>query len=461
MTIITNKINLVVGLGRSGYWAAKFLNSVGERVIVIEEKVNDQLAISKKDLENIGVEVFLEFPFKFEKISPWINNINCVILSPAIDIENQTVLKLKVSGIKVLGEANIGWNYLKDLNWVGVTGTNGKTTVTHLLSHILSQNKFEAPPAGNIGIPICKYAYDYNLNKKLDWIIAELSSYQIEIACEIKPTIGIWTTFTPDHLNRHKTLANYFKIKNHLLKNSEIRIYNYDDNHLKSNFKKLARGIWVSLDDKNKTIEECDYWLDKKGYIVEKGIALFHSDALKLKGKHNILNLLLATAAARKIGLTSKKIKNSLKTYKQLPHRLETIYSARNLEIINDSKATNFDSSFSGINSLDEGLIIIIGGRMKKGDSKLWSSIILEKCKGVFLYGESSKQLKKILLKAGFMEDIFIHNELKDLIPVAIKYLKTKKLKTLLFSPACSSFDQFKDYEERGNYFKLLVKTYL
>ena len=216
MTIITNKINLVVGLGRSGYWAAKFLNSVGERVIVIEEKVNDQLAISKKDLENIGIEVFLEFPFKFEKISRWINNINCVILSPAIDIENQTVLKLKDSGIKVLGEANIGWNYLKDLNWVGVTGTNGKTTVTHLLSHILSQNKLEAPPAGNIGTPFCKYAYDYNLNKKLDWIIAELSSYQIEIAGEIKPTIGIWTTFTPDHLDRHKTLENYFKIKNHL-----------------------------------------------------------------------------------------------------------------------------------------------------------------------------------------------------------------------------------------------------
>ena len=221
------------------------------------------------------------------------------------------------------------------------------------------------------------------------------------------------------------------------------------------------QGIWVSLDYKNKAIKDCDFWLDEKGYIVEKGIALFHSDALKLKGQHNILNLLLATAAARKIGLTEKKIKNSLKTYKQLPHRLETIYSAKNLEVINDSKATNFDSSFSGINSLDKGQIIIIGGRMKKGDSKLWSGIILEKCKGVFLYGESSTQLKRILLKAGFMEDIFIHNELKDLVPLAIKYLKIRKLKILLFSPACSSFDQFKDYEARGDYFKLLVKQYL
>ena len=461
MPIISNKINLVIGLGRSGYWVAKFLNSTGERVIVLEEKINDQLEIYKKDLENIGIEVYLEFPFIFEKISQWIDNINYVILSPAVNFQNQTVLKLKNAGIKVLGEANIGWRYLKDINWIGITGTNGKTTVTHLLSHILSQNKLKAPSAGNIGIPFCKYAYDYNLNKKFDWIVAELSSYQIEIAFEIKPKIGIWTTFTPDHLDRHKTLANYFKIKNHLLKSSEIRIYNYDDNYLKSSYKKLAKGIWVSLNYKNKSFKDCDFWLDEKGYIVEKGIKLFHSDALKLKGNHNILNLLLATAAARMIGLSGKNIQNSLKTYEQLPHRLETIYKGKNLEVINDSKATNFDSSLSGIKSLDKGQIIIIGGRIKKGDSKLWSSIILEKCKGVFIYGESSKELRRILLKAGFEEDIFMHNELKDLIPEAIKYQKKRKLKILLFSPSCSSFDQFRDYEERGNYFKLFIKKYL
>ena len=461
MPLITNKINLVIGLGRSGYWAAKFLNSKGERVIVLEEKINDQLIIYKKDLENIGIEVYLEFPFEFEKISQWIKNIKFVILSPAINMNNQTVLHLKNAGIKVLGEANIGWSYLKDINWVGITGTNGKSTVTHLLSHILRENKLEAPPAGNIGIPFCKYAYDYNSNKKFDWIIAELSSYQIEIASEIKPKIGIWTTFTPDHLERHKTLDNYFKIKNHLLKSSEIRIYNYDDNYLKTSYKKLAKGIWVSLNYKNKSVENCDFWLDEKGYIVEKGIILFHSDALKIKGKHNILNLLLATAAARKIGLTGKDIKNSLKNYKQLAHRLETIYYEKNLEVINDSKATNFDSSLSGIKSLNNGQVIIIGGRIKKGDSKLWSSIILEKCEGVFLYGEGSKELKRILRRAGFIEDIFVYNELKDLIPESINYLKKRKLKILLFSPACSSFDQFKDYEERGNYFKFLVKKYL
>ena len=461
MQLLKKNFHLIIGLGRSGFWAAKFLRSKGERVIVIEEKINDQLIINKKDLENIGVEVYLKFPFEFEGISQWIKHLNCVILSPAIDLKNQTVIKLKNAGIKVLGEANIGWNNLKHINWVGITGTNGKTTVTHLLSHILTQNNLEAPSAGNIGTPICKYACDYNLNKKIDWIIAELSSYQIEIAYEIQPKIGIWTTFTPDHLDRHKTLDNYFKIKNHLLENSEIRIYNYDDEYLKSSFKKLAKGIWVSANYKNKIIENCDFWLDEKGFIVEKGMILFHSNILPLKGAHNISNLLLAIAAARKIGLNGKNIKKSLKNYKQLPHRLETIYNSKDLEVINDSKATNFDSSFSGIKSLEDGQIIIIGGRIKKGETKLWSRIILEKSKGVFLYGESAKELKRILLQAGFVEDIFIHNELKEVIPEAIKYLNQRKLRILLFSPACSSFDQFKDYEERGNYFKFFVKKYL
>ena len=458
---ISKTINLVIGLGRSGYWAAKFLNSQNEKVIILEEQINEQLKIYKAELERIGIKVYLKFSFEFNNLSQWIDNIKCVILSPAIHIENQTVIKLQKKGIEVFGEANIGWAKLKEINWVGITGTNGKTTVTHLLSHICCQNNLEAPSAGNIGTPICKYAYDYNKRKKIDWIIAELSSYQLEVVHKIKPKIGIWTTFTPDHLERHKTLENYFRIKNQLLESSEIRIYNFDDFYLKSFSKKLADGIWISSDHKNKTFKDCHFWLDEKGFIVEKGKRLFHSNIFPLKGNHNIINLLLATAAARKIGLSGNNIKNSLKNYKQLPHRLETIYKTKDLEIINDSKATNFDSSLSGINALDDGQLIIIGGRIKKGESKFWARMIIKKCRGVFLYGESTIELKEILVSEGFSEDIFIFNELKEVIPEAINFLKLKKLKILLFSPSCSSFDQFKDYENRGDYFKCLVKKYL
>ena len=456
------KISLVIGLGKSGFWVAKLLNSQGKRVIVLEKQENDYLKTLKKELNNIGIEVFLNTQFKYEELSDFLKNIECVILSPGIDSNNRTVIKLKDFGIKVIGEIDIGWHNLRDLNWVGITGTNGKSTVTHLLSHILCQNSLIAPSAGNIGIPLCKFAFDYKDNEKIDWIIAELSSYQIEIAHEIKPKIGIWTTFTPDHLERHKTLENYFNIKNKLLKKSEIRIYNYDDEYLRNNANNLENGIWVSSNSKNNKKHNCDFWLDEQGYVIEKGEKLFNSKILNLKGIHNLQNLLLATAAARNIGLNGKSIENSLKNFTQLPHRLETIYKSLYMEIINDSKATNFDSSIAGIKSLgNKQIIIIAGGIIKKGDSKLWAETISEKCKGVFLYGENARKLKEILLKNGFKESIFIFNELEELIPQSLNYLKTRNFEVLLFSPSCSSFDQFKNYEERGNSFKYLINKYL
>ena len=456
----SDKFHLVIGLGRSGYWAAKFLNSKNKRVIVLEEQNNDQFKTLKKELEIIGIEVFLNIRFEFKEISHLIKHIECVILSPVIHSDNKTVNKLKDAGIKLIGEMNLGWSNLEDINWVGVTGTNGKTTVTHLLSHILSQNNLKAPSAGNIGKPICKYAYEYNKNKKFDWIIAELSSYQIEIAKEIRPKIGIWTTFTPDHLERHKTLENYFNIKNQLLIGSEIRIYNYDDKYLRSHEKYLAKGTWISADLKSKSSHNCDFWIDNSGFVVEKGKQLFKSNIFKLRGKHNLQNLLLATSAARKIGLNGDSIKNSLKTYKPLPHRFESIYKSENIEIINDSKATNFDSSIAAINSLLEKQIIIAGGKIKEGNYKKWAKTIMEKCEVVFLYGENAQELKQILLAAGFQKSIFIHVELKTLIPQAINLLEKGKAKVLLFSPSCSSFDQFKNYEERGNTFKSYIHKF-
>ena len=457
---VFEKFYLVIGLGKSGYWAAKFLNSQNKRVIVLEEQVNDQIKIYKKELENIGIEVFINIPFQFKELSHLIKNIECVILSPAIYNDDKTVIALRKAGVKVRGEVSVGWASLKDISWVGITGTNGKTTVTHLLSHILSHNKLKAPPAGNVGIPICKYAYDHKKDKKIDWIIAELSSYQIEIASEIKPIIGIWTTFTPDHLDRHKTLENYFNIKNDLLKRSITRIYNFDDDYLKSHSNKLAKGIWVTTNEENDSTNFCDYWLNNEGYILEKGKKLFHSKILKLNGKHNIQNLLLAIAAARQIGITEENIKMALKGFKQLPHRLETIFKSTKIEIINDSKATNFDSSIAGIKSLKDNQILIAGGIIKNGDPTEWAQTISEKCNGVFIYGRSAEELKFILNKYCYKRDIFIYEKLEELIPQALNYLKKTKTKILLFSPSCSSFDQFKNFEERGDYFKLLTNKY-
>ena len=455
-----NKENyLIVGLGKSGFWVSKFLHSRGKQVLVIDENNNKKLSESKKILEKDGIKVILNKPFLYDEISSYLSKLTYVILSPTIRLDNDTVLKLIKSKIIILGEIDIGWQYLKTLNWVGITGTNGKTTVTDLLSHILSKNNMVAPSAGNIGIPLSKYAYHYYKYKEnIDWLITELSSYQIEISHELKPQIGIWTSFTSDHLDRHKNLENYFNIKNKLLKNSEIRIYNYDDKNLRDSYNKLSKGIWISSNNESINTKKCDYWIDKDGFINEKGMKLFDKKFFNLKGDHNLQNLLLVTAAARKIGLTGNEISNALLSYKNLPHRLETIFKNRRLEIINDSKATNFDSSFVGINSINKSLIIISGGRKKEGEHKAWSEIINQKCNSIFLFGESADELKKLLLEIDFKKQIFIFKNLSDLVDKVLIHAEKEKIKAILFSPACSSFDQFINYEERGNYFKFLIK---
>ncbi len=450
------KINFVIGLGRSGFWAAKFLRSLEKKVIVLESKENKKLLEKKEELEKLDIHVHLNKQFSFDFFSTILNQIESVVVSPAIPFDHQTIIKLKQKGIMVIGEINIAWESLKDKNWIGITGTNGKTTVTHLLSHILSKNELFAPFAGNIGTPLCKIAYGEN-NKKIDWLVAELSSYQIEVAPYIKPKIGIWTTFTADHLDRHKNIENYFKIKNSLLKQSEFKIYNYDDKFLRKNFKTLSNGIWITSNCIESDLRHCDYWINDENFIIERRKKLFNLNNYKLKGNHNAQNLLLAVAAARKIGLSPEEIKDSLSSYKQLPHRLETIHQNNKIEIINDSKATNFDSSIAGINAIEGNHIIISGGRLKSGNANEWVKTINKKAQAVFLFGESSQTLKKLLLDGGFKRDLLVFNDLSEVIDYSYFYLKNNQTKTLLFSPSCSSFDQFRDYEERGDIFRELI----
>ncbi len=451
------KINFVIGLGRSGFWAAKYLRSMGKRVIVWESNENKKLLETKEILEKVDISVCLNKQFLFDEFSKYLKQIEYVVVTPAIPYDHKTIIKLKERGITVIGEINIAWESLKNINWIGITGTNGKTTVTHLLSHILRENNLKAPFAGNIGTPLCEIAYSTK-SKNIDWLVAELSSYQIEIATNcIKPKIGIWTTLTPDHLERHKTIDNYFKIKNSLLKQAEFRIYNYDDKYLKENFKSLSNGIWITTSSDESDLDDCDYWINNEDFIVERGEKLLSLKIFKLKGNHNSQNLLLAVAAARKIGLSPQIIKNALLSYEQLPHRMETIFQCNELEIINDSKATNFDSSLAGINAIKGAPIIISGGRLKNGDSIEWVKIINKKAKAVFLFGESSQTLKELILDGGFKNDILTFNDLSEVINYAYYYIKNNQTETLLFSPSCSSFDQFRDYEQRGDIFKKLI----
>ena len=459
----SNSLAIVVGLGRSGIGAAKLLNQQGHKVLVIEQSNNEEVKQISKGLKNLGILVELGKPFQISSFQPWLKELSFVVISPSVPWGHRTVNELRDLGIKVQGEISLAWKQLKHIPWIGITGTNGKTTVTEMLGHILKENQLYAPAGGNVGTAASEIALQSSLNK--NWLpiylIMELSSYQIETAPEISPEIGIWTTFTPDHLERHKTLENYFSIKNSLLEKSSTRIYNADDEYLNAHRNYLKDGIWISTNANANDRKKAKYWINKEGVVLEENNKLFHSSILQIPGRHNLQNLLLVTAAAREIGLSPNAIEQGLKKFKGVPHRLEFIGEIEDIKIFNDSKATNYDSANVGLEALGPNTIVLAGGQAKQGDDSDWLIQINKSCVGVFLFGSSAKTLEQKIKKSGFKKDILICENLEAAVNLAMSQKTSEKISNILLSPACSSFDQYKDFEERGNHFKQLIKPFL
>ena len=457
------QINIVLGLGQSGINAAKLLKSEGKKVLVLENHSNRNLINISQKLKSQGINVMLlDEPLHINNFKPWIGRISSIIVSPGIDWEHKALKELRSQRIYMQGEVELAWERLSHIPSVGITGTNGKTTVTNMLNHVIKLNNLNTDMGGNIGKALSKIALE-NKNKnsqKLNWLILELSSYQIEGSSKIKPRIGIWTTFTPDHLERHQDIDNYFKIKRSLLEKSSIRIYNSDDKYLYSKRKELPKGIWVGINTQSSYSHNPKYWIDQKGYIFEDQIKLFHTSILNIPGKHNLQNLLLVTAAAREIGLDQSSIAKSITSFKSLPHRLEYLGKIDKLDLYNDSKATNFDSSVTALKSVNPPIILIAGGKRKKGDYLNWIEQLKYSTNGIVLFGVNAADLKKNILESSYKGKIIIEQGLEDATKASIEIAKETNSKSILLSPACASFDQYKNYEERGNHFKKIVKGY-
>jgi len=459
----SNQIHIVLGLGSSGTSAAKLLKSEGKDVLVLEHNSNEKLINIANKLKAEGINVILlDEKLNINNFTPWIGRICSIIVSPGIDWEHLALKELRSKGIIVKGEVELAWERLNHISSIGITGTNGKTTVTNMLNHVLKLNNLKAEMGGNIGKALSEIALE-NINnnyQKLNWLVLELSSYQIEGSPKIEPNIGIWTTFTPDHLERHKDMETYFKIKRSLLEKSSIRIYNSDDKYLSSKRNELPKGIWVGINKRSFYSHHPDFWIDQQGYIFEGQQQLFHSSVLKIPGKHNLQNLLLATAAARVIGLESSSIATSINSFKSIPHRLEFLGKVCNLSFYNDSKATNFDSSIIGLKSIPYPIILLAGGVQKKGDYLPWIKQIQQSTNAVVLFGHSAKNLKEALLISSYKGEIIMKHNLEEATIASIDMARKKNSKSVLLSPACASFDQYQNYEERGDHFKKLVKKY-
>ena len=449
---------VVVGLGRSGIGAAELLHANQIATAAIDSGNSETLQRAADRLKSLGLDVALETPLLPSTFQRWRPELSTVVISPGIPWTHPTLVQLRAEGIEVKGEMGVAWDALNHIPWVGITGTNGKTTVTHLLSHVLNASGCSAPMGGNVGVSATDIARRVQQGKQQpDWLVMELSSYQIEAAPMIRPRIGIWTTLTPDHLERHGTLEAYRGIKRSLLARSDLAIYNADDPDLRRQRPELGQGLWVSAESSQPDGVAVDLWIDAEGQIQSPQGALCAADALAMPGAHNRQNLLLVCAAAQAIGLSPAAIEAGLRSFPGVPHRLEPIGHVDGLAVYNDSKATNYDAAAVGLKAVAGPVIVLAGGQTKQGDASDWIDQLNRKAVGVVLFGAGAGELEAMLSTAGFKGTVSVQSDLNAAVPEAVQLGGQLKANSLLLSPACASFDQYSDFEARGDHFRHLI----
>ncbi|MGH8002419.1 MAG: UDP-N-acetylmuramoyl-L-alanine--D-glutamate ligase, partial [Brasilonema sp.] len=290
-----------------------------------------------------------------------------------------------------------------------------------------------------------------------DWIIAEISSYQIESSRELAPKIGVWTTFTPDHLNRHKSLENYYQIKASLLRRCSYQVFNGDDPYLhQMGLHHWPDAYWTSVKGKSKLLcEPAKGVYIEDNWVVAFGELILPVNLFKMVGAHNQQNLLMAVAAARLAGISKNAIAQAIATFGGVSHRLEAICTVAGIDFINDSKATNYDAAQVGLASVDEPVILIAGGEAKEGDDTGWIDMIKAKAAAVLLIGEAAPTFAQRLQQASY-EAYEIVATMENAVRRGAQLAQQQQAKVVLLSPACASFDQYQSFEHRGDHFREL-----
>ncbi len=460
-------LQLVIGLGRSGIGAARLLKAQGKPVLLLEAQNTPALQQRAAELEHEGISVTLGCELKPACLPDLSGAPAAVVVSPGMRWDHELLQSLRREGIPVHGELVPAWRASDGVPWIGITGTNGKTTVTHLVSHLLASAGIDAPMGGNVGYSAAELVLQRCLTDagRPQWLVMELSSYQIEAAAEVAPAIGIWTTLTPDHLERHGSVVAYRAIKRSLLERSRLRILNADDPDLIAHAAGWDQACWVTASDAKQLPSgvSASLWIDQGRIWRRRDDSscenLMAANRLAMPGEHNRQNMLMAVAAGLAAGLNPQQLEQGLASFPGVPHRLERLEQKAAVTYYNDSKATNYDAAEVALKALDGPLVVLAGGEAKIGDASGWLSALRAKAAAVVLYGAAQRQFRGLLADGQYNGMVSLVPSLTEAVPQAAELARQLNCQAVLLSPACASFDQYSDFEARGEHFRALVKA--
>ena len=447
--MFTNKKVTVVGSGISGIAAVKLL--LHKNAIVTLYDSNEAMDC-KMVLERIGAEVPVvcgTFPEELAAAT------ELLVLSPGVPTDLPFVLALKEQGVPVWGEIELAYQVAGG-KFIGITGTNGKTTTTALTGEIMKQWFKEVFVVGNIGIPYTELAEQIG---ETAVTVAELSSFQLETVQEdFVPDVSMILNLTPDHLNRHYTMENYARAKLNVAKHQtkeQTCILNYEDAMLREYAKELScKILWFSSRQK---LEEGLYLDGNKILYAGNGelIEICKTEELHIIGLHNYENAMAAIGAALCMEVPLKALREGLMNFHAVEHRIEFVATKRGVDYYNDSKGTNPDAAIKGIQAMSKPTLLIGGGYDKGSEYDEWIAAFDGKVKHLVLIGQTKEKIAETAKKMG-VASVVLMDTFEDAMGFCVSHAEAGD--AVLLSPACASWGMFKNYEERGRMFKDYVK---
>lgn len=436
---VDNKKILVLGLGRSGISSIKALSSLNASVYCYDDKKREDLLDSFEKLKNFKynfIKNYKEYDFDF------------VVKSPGIKPTNDVIKYFYEKKIPVYTDLELAYTLFPEKKIIAITGTNGKTTTTSLVGEIFDKVNIKHKVLGNIGIGMLFEIY----NSDVDSVnILEVSSFELHDTDKFKPTIASIGNITADHLDWHGSFENYVKDKFKIFKNMDENstlVLNIDDEILKTIDSDKFKIIKISLEN-----EEADFYFNND-LFYHKGKKLFSMKDLKILGKHNAQNVLIAMAICYNYGISLDTIKKACENFKGVEHRIEFVRELNKIKFYNDSKGTNVDSTIKAIEAVDKPIILILGGYDKHVDLNPLFKSFNGKVKACILVGDTKYKFEQVAKENGFLNNFIVDNYI-DVIKKALEIAKAND--NVLLSPASASWDMFKSYEQRGDLFKKLV----